>query len=60
MAGVIIPDGGGAVLGWKHLKHVACNVKQEHPFQKEGFIIFDEDVQAASKLEEKHSIDKIV
>ena len=28
MDGAIIPDDGGAVLGWKHLEHVAWNVQQ--------------------------------
>ena len=33
--GAIILDGGGAVLGWEHLEHMAWSMQQEHPFERE-------------------------
>ena len=59
MDGAIISDGGGAVLGWKHLEHVAWSVKQEHPFNKEGFYDLDDDFQAAAEFERENTIEEI-
>ena len=59
MDGAVIPDGGGAVLGWKHLEHVAWGVKQDHSSNTEGSYDLDDDLQAAAKFERDNTNEEI-